>query len=343
MTSQRNQRPRSRRLSSIVTTPVQWLIAGFIAFGNLTLIGGNPGVGKSMLAYDLIARVTTGQPLPGGPPRAPRDVMVIHPEDPVSTVQERVAAARGNGDRVHIVDQAGPRLKRPLDLSRDLHRIRALIDDGDFGLVIIENLGLVLGNASNTEARTRAAMQGLHQIAEETGTAIVAIMHLTKAHHRQAVHAGAGRVALAGTARSVTIVAPAPDDPNLRIWISTKNNLGPTPPPLIYEITGSPVGPTLNWLGTAEWTADELLRTTTGDRAPKLAEAEQLLREMLADGPRLRSDIKTAAAHQPIGWRTIEEAKANLGVRSRQIPEPGVRGPGASWWALPDTNEGSQP
>lgn len=343
MTPKQSPRPRYRRLSAIVAIPVQWLIAGFIALGNVTLLGGDPGVGKSMLVYDLAARVTTGKPLPGGPPRAPRDVLVVHPEDHDSVVQQRIAAADGDPDRIHIVDQAGLRLTRPLDLSRDLPRLRALINDGDYGLVIIENLGLILGEASNTEARTRAAMHGLSQIANETGTAIVAILHLTKAHHRQALHAGAGRVAQAGTARSVTIVAPDPDDPNLRVWASAKNNIGPTPPALLYEITDTPLGPVVDWLGTTLWSADELLRTTTGDRAPKLTEAEQMLREMLADGPRLRSTIKTAAAQRPIGWRTVEEAKANLGVRSRQIPEPGARGPGPSWWALPDTNEGSQP
>lgn len=60
-------------------------------------------------------------------------------------------------------------------------------------------------------------------------------------------------------------------------------------------------------------------------------------------GPHLRSDIKTAAAHQPIGWRTVEDAKATLAIRHRQIPEPGVRGPGPCWWSLPHTDEGSLP
>lgn len=339
MTPKRKPQPRYRRLSTIVATPVQWLIAGYVALGNVTLVAGDPGVGKSMLAYDLAAKVTTGQPLPGGPPGLPRDVLVIHPEDHTAVVQQRIEAAHGDPDRIHLVDQAGPRLPRPLDLSRDLARLRALIGDGDYGLVVIENLGLLLGEASNTEARTRVAMHGLHQIAEQTDTALVAILHLTKAQHRQALHAGAGRVAQAGTARSVTIVAPDPDDPNLRVWASAKNNLGPTPPSLRYEITNAPLGPKVNWLGTTQWAADGLLRTTTSDRAPKLAEAEQMLRDILANGPRLRSDIKTAAAHRAIGWRTVEDAKTNLAIRSIQVPEPGVRGPGPSWWTLPETDD----
>lgn len=232
---------------------------------------------------------------------------------------------------------------RHLDLGRDLARFDALLRHHTPGLVIVDDFGLFLGDTANTEARPRAAMHGLGQIAEQTQTPIVAIQHLAKARRGQAVHAGSGRVAPAGTARSVTIVRAHPEDPSLRVWASAKNNLGPIPPSLLYEITDTPLGPVVNWLGTTDWSADEVPRTTTGDRTPKAIEAEQMLREMLADGPRLRSDIKTAATHRPIGWRTVEAAKATLGIRHSQIPEPGIRGPGPCWWSMPDTDEGSLP
>jgi hypothetical protein len=61
-----------------------------------------------------------------------------------------------------------------------------------------------------------------------------------------------------------------------------------------------------------------------------------LLRELLADGPRLRSEIEEATEEAGIGWRTMEGAKAALGVWDEQRPEPGKRGRGASWWRLPD-------
>jgi hypothetical protein len=64
--------------------------------------------------------------------------------------------------------------------------------------------------------------------------------------------------------------------------------------------------------------------------------AEQLLRELLADRPRLRSEIEEAAEDAGVGWRTIEAAKADLGVCDERRPEPGKRGRGVTWWRLPD-------
>src|SRR5262249_172381 len=61
-----------------------WLWPGRLALGKLAMLDGDPGMGKSLLALDLCARLSTGRPLPdggaagswrgaektGGPPRA---------------------------------------------------------------------------------------------------------------------------------------------------------------------------------------------------------------------------------------------------------------------------------
>src|SRR5437763_1508413 len=49
------------QLGYIEVEPVRWLWPGCIPMGALTLIAGDPGVGKSMLALDIVARVTTGR------------------------------------------------------------------------------------------------------------------------------------------------------------------------------------------------------------------------------------------------------------------------------------------
>lgn len=341
MTPKRKTRLHYTTLDQIETVPVSWLVPGFVPRNALTTIEGNPGTTKSLLTLTLAAYATVGRHMPAGSAAPPAFVAVVNPEDDGPRVLERVVAAGGDPSRFRQITEAGPRSHRPIDLSRDLRLVREHCEEVD--VMIFDNLGLALGKAARTEDATRDVLYRLTTIAQRTSTTMLAVRHLTKNARGNPVHAGSGRVALAGAARSVTIVAPDPDDPNLRVWVSAKNNLGPTPPALLYEITDTPVGPVIQWLGTSQRSADDLLRTTTSDRAPKLAEAEQMLRDMLADGPRLRSDVKTAAAQRPIGWRTVEEAKANLGIRSRQIPEPGIRGPGPCWWSMPGTDEGSLP
>src|SRR5579862_7743263 len=53
-------------LADVDARDVAWLWPGRVARGKLTLLCGDPGVGKSMLALDLAARVTNGAAWPDG-------------------------------------------------------------------------------------------------------------------------------------------------------------------------------------------------------------------------------------------------------------------------------------
>ena len=345
MTAKRKPRLHYTTLDQVdETVTVPFLIPGFVPRNALTTIEGHPGTTKSFLTLTLAAYATAGLPMPAGMAHEPAIVVVFNPEDDDPEVLARVIAAGGSPSGTRLVTEAGSRSPRPIDLSRDLRLVRDHCEDAGVKMAIFDNLGLALVKAARTEDATRDVLYRLTTIAKQTETTILAIRHFTKNARGNPVHAGSGRVGMAGAARAVTHVGRDPDDPNLRVWAPVKvNGSPPGTPSLLYEITDTDLGPAINWLGTTEWSADDLLRTTTSDRAPKLTEAEQMLRDLLADGPRLRSEIKPEAVRRTIGWRTVEDAKANLGVRSRQIPVPGARGPGPSWWALPDTNDGSQP
>ncbi len=85
-------------------------------------------------------------------------------------------------------------------------------------------------------------------------------------------------------------------------------------------------------------------RKHAGGRPPKEREAAvRLLLEELAGGPRLRWELEAAAQRVGIGWRTVERAKARLGVRNVQVPVKGRCGPGFSWWVLPEVPLGAVP
>jgi AAA domain len=52
------------RLTDIEPTNVGWLWPGRIPLGYVTLLVSDPGAGKSLVALDIAARVTTGKPWP---------------------------------------------------------------------------------------------------------------------------------------------------------------------------------------------------------------------------------------------------------------------------------------
>lgn len=330
---------RARRLSDIVPEPVEYLMPGYLPVGTLIVIQGPPGVGKSTVTLGLSATLTAGSPLPGGVEREPMKVVIVNPEDPYPVIQARVQAAEGDLDRVLLIDQPGPRTHRPVDLSRDLPRLRSHFEDPEIGLVVFDNITLALGRGGRTEMGTREALFPLGRLAQETSTTVIGVRHLRKGRG-PALERGAGFVAIAGTARCVAHLSVDPHDPDARVLETVKTNFGPPPEPQGCRIVDDGHGPYIEWTGPTERTADQGLRSTT---SPKLDAACDLLLDLLDRGPVRKSDIEQAAARQDISPRTVEAAKSLLGVRSRQVPEPGVQGPGPSWWSLADLHTGADP
>src|SRR5260370_40700957 len=59
--------PRIRLLAEWQPKPIEWLWKDRIPLGKLTVIEGPPGVGKSMMVLDMVARLTRDAPWPDGP------------------------------------------------------------------------------------------------------------------------------------------------------------------------------------------------------------------------------------------------------------------------------------
>jgi putative DNA primase/helicase len=78
------------RLSDVQAEPVTWLWRGRVPRGKMTLLAGDPGLGKSLMLLDLAARITRGGALPGGGEVPVGDVVVLSAEDgPADTIRRR--------------------------------------------------------------------------------------------------------------------------------------------------------------------------------------------------------------------------------------------------------------
>ncbi len=92
-------------LSDVKAQEVRWLWDRHIPLGKITLLDGDPGMGKSLLAINLAARVTTGQPMPDGTPGQQGGVILIAPEDGAGdTLRPRLEAAGGDPSRVFLLN-----------------------------------------------------------------------------------------------------------------------------------------------------------------------------------------------------------------------------------------------
>src|SRR5829696_6131527 len=92
-------------LSDMVTTQHDWLWQGRLARGMITILEGDPGVGKGLLAMDIAARLTRGLPMPGEDAAGPSThVLLCSLEDNAATLSARAIAAGSDPQRLSIVN-----------------------------------------------------------------------------------------------------------------------------------------------------------------------------------------------------------------------------------------------
>ena len=110
------------RICDVLGESVAWLWPGYLPHGRLTLLDGDPQMGKSLITIDLAARLSRGRELPDGANSGtPRRTLFLQAEDRTSdTVRPRLAAAGADLAMVSVVSrEAG----RPIRLPRHIRSI----------------------------------------------------------------------------------------------------------------------------------------------------------------------------------------------------------------------------
>lgn len=290
-----------RCAADILPEPITWLWPQRIAVGKLTLIAGEPGLGKSQVLAALAAAVTMGGRWPCDEGLSPMgSVIVLSAEDdPADTQIPRLVAARADRRKVHIVsavresDAAG---NRTFNIQADLDLVERELDRlGDVILISIDPLSSYLGKVdSHNNAEVRAVLERLSEMAARRRVAIVAVTHFSKGEGR-AINKIIGSIAFAAAARAAWMVASDPDNEERRLFVSIKNNVGRPAPALAFRLGEIPVGehqdviaPYVVWdpEPVADTTADRVLTAARGgENRPASAEAADLLHSLLTDGP----------------------------------------------------------
>ncbi len=223
---------------------LNWLSRGRLAHGKITLLEGDPGLGKSTMLADWIARVTTGAALPDGEAVAPAGVVLLSAEDGLGdTIRPRLEAAGADLSRVlaltGIPEEDTDRLPAIPD---DLLPIEDAVRHVGAVLLVIDPVMAYLGNTVNAyrDHDVRRALAPLAALAERTGVAVVLVRHLTKTMGGSPLYRGNGSIAFMATARFGLLVAADPDNPEQRVLATSKCNLARSPATLAYRLDGVP-------------------------------------------------------------------------------------------------------
>lgn len=326
------------RLADVMPESVCWLWPGRIPLGKLSVLDGDPGLGKSTLTLAIIAAVTGGPPLPGEQTGAPpRAAILASVEDGLAdTIRPRLDAAGADLTRVHAVP-----LAQGLRIPDDVERLAATARRDGAAVLVIDPLMAVLSASHNShrDQDVRGALAPLAVMAEDTGCAVLIVRHLNKGGQgSSALYRGGGSIAIAGAARSVLLLGQDPAEEGVRILARTKCNLAPPVPSLRLRLVQAGEVARIEWAGESELGADDLLqerRQETTEERSALKEAEGVLHSILAHGPVPSKEVEEQAKEVGVSARTLRRARKAIGVRVRR--EGGTeRGSGHWIWTLPD-------
>ena len=311
--------------------PVSWLWPDRFAFGKLTLIAGEPGIGKSQIMAFIAAAVSNGSDWPNQEGRAPvgRVLMFSAEDDNADTIRPRLDAAGANVQLIFfagLVEKQGEISGIGFDLTKHVAFLEHEIESRDINVVMLDPFNAFLGTIKSHEAaQVRAALLPLIELAARKGVAIIGIMHLNKAMGgRNALHRVVGSGAFTAIARSVYAVAREQDSDRV-LFVPAKSNLGRAEIKglafrVVERTTASTIkAPAIAWEpGEVNETADEIFAPANSPDEGRgaLAEAEAFLTESLRDGP-VESEILSRDADQVgISQSTLKRAKRSLGVKA---------------------------
>ncbi|MGC9320218.1 MAG: AAA family ATPase, partial [Armatimonadota bacterium] len=306
---------------SETVSDITWLWQDWIPNGYLTVLAGDPGVGKSMFALRLAQSVANPMDWPNGDPGPdePAPVVYIDTEGSQAMHVQRCETWGVNTDRVLMPGEDGL-AHFWLDEPDNLAAIRAVTASDGVGLVVIDSLRAGFRGDENS-SEIAEMVSAWARLARDLNLPMVIVHHMRKRQrgerHEATLDSLRGSSAIGAAVRSVIAIEKVnPRTEALRVSI-IKSNLAPKPNPFGVELS------------------EEGITLTEAPRAPRsdqvLARAEEALWVWLAEGALSPSVLEARGEDIGISRATLYRARDSLGLVVMRDPEDQRR----TLWGLP--------
>jgi AAA domain len=313
--------------------PMEFLWYPYLPFHCVSILAGNPGMGKSLLIAQIVAIVTAGLNWPLSSDRAkPGKVLLLSGEDSWSRVTlRRLEQARADINKIEV-------MRRFKALDEDtLEALESKIRELRPPLVIIDTLSLYMGGARDMHRQNEVGefLGRLNDLAEETGCAVLGVGHLNKQGGQDPLFRMVGSIGFLASARSVLFLGSDPADPSKVALAHAKANGSSLGPTISFERSGGSRDQAPQLIPVATIDADyvtvcEPVSKPRGRPRSESDDAEEFILDYLTTKPTPWAELWNAADGRNIASKpTFDLVRARLKEQGT-IQQVG-KGPKAKW------------
>lgn len=327
--SQEEKEPKGRfvfkPLRDIEEEALEFLWYPYLVRGEVSILEGDPGLGKSYMAMMASAAIASGQRLPSvrkgfGKKQGP--IVYFDIENSAGSVTKVRLKHNGFNDvdgTYYPVEQAFS-----IDDSEALDEIYEYLEEIKPVLIVFDTLNTYIGRADTHKAsESTQAINIFKQLAKDFNAAVLVLRHLTKGGGA-AMYRGQGSISFAGSARIVMSVGVDPGDTDNRVMAVTKINFAPAPKALTFRIEERPKGKSeFIWGEFVNLTSQEIMDAaiearSEGKQGNNMQDAMEFL-EGTINGAAIDVDkLYRMGEKRSISRKMVDRAAAKMGVKKKR-------------------------
>lgn len=281
-------------LDKVTSGSINWLIQPIIPRGKITILEGDPGIGKSYLALYFAAKISNENHF---------KTLIFNFEDGLAdTTKPRLEKL---GCKLDLV--IAPEEYLPLD-EKGLKDLESILTREKPELVILDTLNAVsAGKDANNAKEMRFFLGRIANLASEHQAAFLILRHLNKKTDVGDQYRGAGSIDITGVARSVLQVVADKKDASLCVVNHIKCNISKKSDPFGFRLNDGNL---------------EILDTVDNQQVPahkrEIDHVIEFLTSELLEGPKEATIMAFKAKEKGFSAATVSRAKKEAGIRSKQ-------------------------
>jgi len=327
-------------INDVLEEPILWLWKNVFPTGVLSIITGNPSVGKTLIAVWLASKLSNGQSFPRCKTALQGCTLYMTRESPAKTVlKPRLVAAGADCSKITHISAvyAEDGQEQVFDIGKNVPLMdRELDENPDIKLIVPDPIISFLNpdRDTNSPGIVRNVMDQLAVFADKRKVAVVVLMHLNKNMAQDIIQRNSGSIQFMAAAQIGWVVAPDsdPEHPFRKLMMPCKNNLGPMTHTWPFDVEAFSYQCPKGLIETARVVSSDAITgvDVTSIISPyaavdpmklsKMRQAESLLRkEVVSKGPKDEQDLEQLALDMGISANSLHKAKKKLGIDHARV------------------------